>query len=141
MAADPKKVEAIKTAGRPQNTDDVKSFLQACQFNAKFMIDSNHAYAQMTKPLRNLTKHRAVFKWTTECEEAYKEVLEAITSAVALRPFDPSLKTHLVTDASPEGIAASVFQTNETGNWVPIDHTSRSLTECERNYSQIERES
>ena len=141
MAADPRKVEAIKTAGRPQNTDDVKSFLQACQFNAKFMIDSNQAYAQMTKPLRNLTKHRAIFRWTTECEEAYEEILKAMTSAVALRPFDPSQKTHLVTDASPEGIAASVFQTNATGNWVPIDHTSRSLTECERNYSQIERES
>ena len=41
MLADPKKVAAIKAAGRPASTDDVKSILQACQFNAKFSFDSS----------------------------------------------------------------------------------------------------
>ena len=54
MSADPKKIEAIKSAGRPQNTSEVKSFLQACQFNAKFMLESDEAYAQLTSPLRQL---------------------------------------------------------------------------------------
>ncbi len=141
MSADPKKVEAIKAAGKPQNVDDVKSFLQACQFNAKFMIEADQAYAQLTLPLRNLTRKGAIFKWTQDCEESYQEILNAMTNAAALKPFDPEKKTSLVTDASPDGIAASVFQTTDTGCWVPIDHASRSLTDCEKNYSQIERES
>ena len=64
-----------------------------------------------------------------------------MTSDTALRPFDPQLKTILVTDAGPGGIAASIFQELDDGTWVPIDHASRSLTPREKNYSQIEKES
>ena len=35
MSAHPKKIQPIKEAGPPQNADEVKSFLQACQFNAR----------------------------------------------------------------------------------------------------------
>ena len=43
MSADPSKIKAIATASHPQTTDEVKSFLQACQYNAKFMFDSDQA--------------------------------------------------------------------------------------------------
>ena len=141
MSADPQKIKSIIEAGRPQSTDDVKSFLQACQFNAKFMIESEQAYAQLTEPLRALTRKNARFEWTGACEQAYQSILKAMTSVTALRPFDPDLKTILVSDAGPDGIAASVFQELKDGTWVPIDHASRSLTTCEKNYSQIEKES
>ena len=36
------------------------------------------------------------------------------------------LKTNLVTDAGPTGIAASVFQELHDGTWVPIDRVSQS---------------
>ena len=55
MSADPSKIKAIATASHPQTTDEVKTFLQACQYNAKFMFDSDQAYAQVTQPLRQLT--------------------------------------------------------------------------------------
>ena len=141
MSADPQKIKSIAEAGRPQTCEDVKSFLQACQFNAKFMLESEQAYAQMTGPLRALTKKNAIFRWTGECERAYSCIMDAMTSETAVRPYDPKLKTKLVTDASPTGIAASVFQELEDGTLVPVDHASRALTPCEQNYSQIERES
>ena len=56
MSADPRKIKTIKEAGRPQSNNDVKSFLQACQFNARFMFDTASAYAELTQPLRNLTR-------------------------------------------------------------------------------------
>lgn len=74
MSADPKKIEAITKARRPQTTEEVRSFLQACQYNAKFMFDSERAYAQVTHPLRELTKKGTHFKWSKECEAAYKEI-------------------------------------------------------------------
>ena len=141
MSADQKKVRAIVEAGAPKSTEEVKSFLQACQFNARFMIESENAYAELTEPLRRLTRKNARFVWSSECEQSYQNIIEAMTSDTALRPFDPSLKTKLITDAAPNGIAASVFQEENTGVWIPVDHASRSLTPCEQNYSQIEKES
>ena len=109
MSAGPRKIKTIQEAGQPQNNDDVKSFLQACQFNARFMFDTASAYTEFTQPLRNLTKKNTRFIWSPECEQAYQE----ITSDTALRPFNPELKTIHVADAGPERIASSVFQEQE----------------------------
>ena len=62
MSADPSKISAITKAGPPLTTEEVKNFLQACQFNAKFAFQSDEAYAQITKPMRDLLKHDAKFQ-------------------------------------------------------------------------------
>ena len=43
------------------------------------MFDSDQAYAQVTQPLRNLTRKGIHFEWKPECEEAYKKILELMT--------------------------------------------------------------
>ena len=141
ISADPSKIKAIATAGCPQTTDEVKSFLQACQYNTKFMFDSDQAYAQVTQPLRQLTGKNVRFAWTPACESAYQEILRIMTAETALRPFNPAIKTIMVSDAGPVGIAASIFQEEGASTWTPVDHASRSLTPCEQTYAQIEKES
>ena len=141
MSADPSKIKAIATAGHPQTMDKVKSFLQACQYNAKFMFDSDHAYAQVTQPLHQLTGKNVRFAWTLACESAYQEIFRIMTAETALRPFDPAMKTIMVSDAGPVGIAASIFQEEEASTWTPVDYASRSLTPCEQAYGQMEKES
>ena len=94
----------------------------------------------MTESLRILTHKNARFIWGDEQEQAYQDILKAMTSDDSLRPFDPTLLAKLITDAGLEGIATSVFQVTRGGAWVPVDHASRSLTPCE-NYSQFEKES
>ena len=140
LSADPRKIQAIKDAGKPASSDDVKSFLQAVQFNSKFMFDSEEAYAQITLPLRQLTHKNTHFKWTPACEQSYNQIISTMTSETALRPFDPKLRTVLVTDASQVGIAATVYQ-DDKGVLKPVDHASRALTDTEAGYSSIERES
>ena len=49
-------------------------------------------------------------------------------SSTYLVAYNPKRKTHLVTDASPCGIGASLYQENNQGMWVPVDHTSRALS-------------
>ena len=132
ISADPAKMEKIKEAGRPTSTDDVKSFLQACQFNAKFMYNTDQAYAELTKPLRDLLKKDCKFTWSAECERAYQKIMQGMTSSHALRPHDPEKPTAHVADAGPNGIASSVFQIESDGTWSPVDHASRSLTACEQ---------
>ena len=92
----PRKMKSILEAGRPESGDNVKSFLQAVQFNARFLLDKEEAYAQMTLPLRKLTYKNARFSWTNECEE----IVEDMGTDTALRYFEPTLKTVMVTDTS-----------------------------------------
>ena len=124
MLVDPRKIKTIQEADPPKNNDDVKSFLQTFQFNARFIFDTANAYAELTQPLCNLTKKNARFIWTPECEQAYRDIVTTMTSDTALRPFNPELKTIHVADAGPEGIASSVFQEQDNGCWVPVDHAS-----------------
>ena len=105
------------------------------------MFDSDQAYAQVTQPLCQLTGKNVRFAWTPTCESAYQEILHIMTAETALRPFDPAMKTIMVFDAGPVGIAASIFQEEEASTWTPVDHTSHSLTPCEQAYAQIEKES
>ena len=122
MSADPAKIKAIKEAGRPESCSEMKSFLQACQFNAKFMFDSEQAYAQLTSPLRKLTHKNARFTWSQECEHAYKKIMHALTNENALKPFNPELKTKLITDASSVGISASFYQEQSNNTSYLVDH-------------------
>ena len=51
---------------------------------------------------------------------------------------DPKRKTHLVTDAFPCGIAASLYQEDDKRKWEPVDLTLRELSMYEQGWdSQI----
>ena len=87
------------------------------------------------------------FESGPEQDSRYNEIVEALESAGALYPFDPSLDIAHVADAQPTGIASSVYMVTGTGDgdseetWWPLDHISRSLTPTESSYPQIDRES
>lgn len=62
-----------------------------------------------------------------------------MSSYTYLVPFNPKKKTHLVTDASLKGIAASLYQKDEQNRWIPVDHISRALSSYELGWdSQID---
>ena len=63
----------------------------------------------------------------------------SMAEAGTLAYFDKSASTKVVADASPVGLGAVLMQ-NQDGAWVPICYASRNLTECERKYSQTEKE-
>ena len=58
-----------------------------------------------------------------------------------LNYFDPKLNTEVICDASPYGLSAILIQYCDDENKKRIvAYASRSLTETEQRYSQIERE-
>ena len=137
-------LQKLITIGKPQSTEDVRSFLQAAAFNAKLGFDhtGNITYEEATKPLRILMTKNAVFKWDKEKEQAYQNILNMMNSKTTLRPYDKNKTTHFVSDASPEGISASLYQEQNDKSWEPVDHVSRALSEAEQGWkSQIEWES
>ena len=144
VTTDPEKIETICGAGRPESIQDVKSLLQAAAYNAKFLFDHNEcmSYEEATAPLRQLLNKNAIFSWNAEREHAYQVLIRMLQDRSILVPFKVGRPTHLVTDASAEGIAASVYQADDGGRWLPVDHASRALSHHERTWdSQIEWES
>ena len=144
VTADREKIQAIVAGGRPENIEDVRSFLMACQYNAKFLFDHpevQETYEEVTAPLRVLLKKNAKFSWDTEQEQSYQKLLTLMETPATLRPYIPGRPTHYVADSSEIGIQSSIYHTQEGNTWVPVDHISRALTPTEKNYSPIERES
>ena len=136
VTADRDKIGNNKDVGRPANTEDVRSLLMACQFNAKFTFDNsaNITYEEATAPLRQLLKKNQHFRWGKEEEEAYQLLMHILDDPATLQPYVLNRPTHVVTDASEHGIQASIYQETDDGQrkgrdtWVPIDHVSRALT-------------
>ena len=142
---DPAKTQKLKEKGPPKDQEEVRSFLQAAQFNAKFMWNTEGAYANTTQPLRKLLQKDAPFVWGKEEDDSYNEIIAALESAGALYPYNPDLDLCHVADAQPHGIGSSVYMiTRDEGSkalWWPLNHSSRSLTKTESSYPQIDRES
>ena len=112
VSADPDKIHHIVQAGRPETIKDIRSLLQAAAYNAKYGLDHNEkkTYKKVTAPLRQLLVKDATFRSDDHCEDGFQTLLRMMNSRTYLAPHNPKRKTHLVTDASPCGIAASLYQ-------------------------------
>lgn len=146
VTADPDKVDHILDAGRPESIEEVRSFLMACQYNAKFAFDNQElgSYEEVTKPLRLMLKKDSVFKWGNLEESSYQKLIATINDPATLQPYNPGWVTHFMADASLAGIQASIYQELPWQGkpvWVPVNHVSRAVTATEERYSPIERES
>ena len=94
----------------------------------------------MVHPLNQLLENNHQGKWTEQCETAFYNVKEMITSEQVLTHYDPSLPLRLACDASPVGIGAGLSHMMNDGTERPIAFTSRTLTKTEQGYAQIDKE-
>ena len=135
-----KNVEKMKAAARPVNKKDVRSFLGLCGFYQKYIPNFN----QVAAPLSDLTKKAAPEKvvWTGECEQAYQALKEKISSRPVLQLPDPAKPFILRTDASNQGIGATLLQpsSEDSTRLHPVAYASRKLNKAETNYATIEKE-
>lgn len=92
-------------------------------------------------PLNSLLQRGTKFVWTNECENAFLQVKSQITSEQTLTHYDPNETLTLATDASPTGlVGACLSHRYKDVTEKPIAFASRSLTQTERKYSQIDKE-
>ena len=73
-------------------------------------------------------------------EEAFQKAKDLLSSPRALTHFDPSRKLVPSGDACPFGLRADLSQVMEDGAERPISYASRSLTDTEKRYSQLDKE-
>ena len=121
-----------------------RSLLQTAAYNAKFPYDHQEveSYEEAIAPLRELLMKEAAFSWDDWREESFLKLLKMMNDKSILTPFIIGRPTHLITDASPHGVSASLYQEDDSRRWLPIDHISRALSRYEQCWkSQIEWES
>ena len=141
MSPDPQKVADIKAWTAPKDKAEVKSFLQTVQFSSAFMRPrGGKTYSDLTKPLRDLTRHGVWYKWTTECQKSFKDMKELLCSDTVLAGYDPKRFTRVYVDHGPDGVASTVAQRydlpgKQEPEFRPVAYISRSLKPAEKNYS------
>ena len=132
---DPMKVEAIIDMPIPSNKSELQRFLGMINYMGKFIPN----LAKETSPLRLLLKKENEFVMQEPQVAAVNKLKKLITESPVLRFYDPNNEIRLRTDASLEGLGAMVEQLIDN-EWCPIAYGSRSLTQAEKNYASIEKE-
>ena len=88
MRAGPAKARVIKEWPSPKTMRELKSLLQTLQYNAVYMAmeDGERSYAELTAPLRSLTKQKVKFKLM---EENFQEIKARLCGDRVMVPYDP----------------------------------------------------
>ena len=95
--------------------------------------------AELTKPLRELLSKESTWVWNDAQEQAFSKVKEELTKSTVLSLYNPLAPTKIAADASSYGLGTVLLQKNDN-NWEPVSYASRSMSETERRYAQIEKE-
>lgn len=130
------KVEAIVNAPNPTNVSELRSYLGLLNYYGRFL----KSLSSVLQPLHALLKREEKWSWTPACEEAFKKGKEMLLSSTVLVHYDTEKPLRLACDASPYGVGAVISHVMENGEERPIAFASRTLTDAEKNYAQIEKE-
>ncbi|GBL84994.1 Retrovirus-related Pol polyprotein from transposon 17.6 [Araneus ventricosus] len=131
IKADPSHVKAINEIEKSTSKNDIKRLLGMVNFLSKFIPN----VSAVTSPLRVLLKKDIEFQWNHEQETSFEEIKRLISSTPVLKVFNDSLPITIQCDSSKDGLGAYLLQEGH-----PVSFASRSLTDCEKNYAQIEKE-
>uniref|UniRef100_A0A8C5QC51 Gypsy retrotransposon integrase-like protein 1 n=1 Tax=Leptobrachium leishanense TaxID=445787 RepID=A0A8C5QC51_9ANUR len=143
VATDQAKVEVVVNWPRPNNIEELRSFLGFCGYYRRFV----EGYSKIARSLHDLlkgdsreearktnhSKEPIGEKWTQKCEDAFQLLKRKMTEAPVLAYADPSEPYILHVDASLEGLGGVLHQAYP-GGLRPVAYISRSLTGSEKNY-------
>lgn len=131
LQSDPEKVSAINNIKAPKDVPELRRFIGCINYMAKFLPN----LSETLKPILNLLCKDVPFIWSSAQQESFEKAKKLVTSTPVLAFYDPSKPLTLENDASEYGLGAALFQEGK-----PLAFASRTLTETERRYAQIEKE-
>lgn len=133
--ADPKKVSCIEKYPRPNSVVEIQRFLGMCNYYRRYIKD----YAKKAKPLYKLCKKDVPYIWSENCQRAFEELKNALTTTTVLKFPDFGNTFIITTDASDYAVGAVLSQ-GDIPSDRPIQYFSKTLTDTQTRYSTIEKE-
>ena len=132
------KLKAIQNLSPPSSTKELLTILGLVNYLNRFSPN----LAELTAPLRTLAKKDVHFQWEKHHQDTLDKIKKELSSANILYFYDknPKTKTILQCDASKIGVGAWIRQIDDNGREHIVAMGSRSLTDTESRYSNIERE-
>ena len=136
VATDPAKTDRVKHWPNPTCKRQIQQFLGLASYYRRFI----NGFATIAKPLHHLTEKTTIFKWTTQCQEAFDHLKQCLISAPILAFPNYNKPFLLDTDASEVGIGAVLSQQDDSGRERVIAYASRTLSKPERKYCVTRKE-
>lgn len=119
----------------PNTVRQLKRFLGVAGFYRHMIKD----YSTLSGVLECMTGKNKKFKWTTECEQAFKNLQQKFFEKPFLIQPDITKKFYLNTDASAYSIS-SILAHKINGELRPVSYFSRRLTSAQAKYPSIKLE-
>ena len=139
MATDHKKVQKVRDWPVPKNLNEVRGFLGLSGYYRKFVPD----YYTKAKPLHDLTrvprKGRVKFEWTSECDEAFAVLKDALTEAPILG-FPRDTGRYILDCDSSDFAMGAVLSQEQEGKEVVLAYSSKSLSKEQKKYCVTRKE-
>ncbi|GFO39028.1 Gag-Pol protein [Plakobranchus ocellatus] len=131
IRTDPEKVRAISDFPQPTSLTEVRRFLGMVQYLSRYISN----LTEDLHPIQNLTKKDVPFLWSENQENAFLAIKAKFADSPCLATYNPSKELVLENKASEYGLGSVLLQDGK-----PLGFASRTLTDSERNYAQIEKE-
>ena len=132
---DPAKVEAVTSWPRPVNVTEVRGFVALASYYRRHI----EHFAEIARPLHELTRKNVNFYWEEKQEESFQELKNRLTSAPLLAMPVEDGSFVLDTDASSHALGA-VLQQWQGGILRVIGYASRVLNPAETRYCTTRKE-
>ena len=115
----------------PENLKQLKSFLGAIQYLAKFLP----RLSERTDKLRKLLKRKTEWKWETEQQNDFETIKKVLTEEPALALYAKDKDNIVTNDARKTGLGITFWQEQADGELKPKAFGSRFLNDSEKIYS------
>ncbi|UYV65287.1 K02A2.6-like [Cordylochernes scorpioides] len=125
---DEEKLDAVIKMEEPRSAKELKSFLGMVNYLGKFILN----LADKIQPLNSLLSTKNEWVWEEPQKKSFNLLKQKLASRPNLALYNPSRLTIISDDASS--------QEQPDGSLTPVAYVSRTLSEREIRYSQIEKE-
>ena len=136
IQVDQDKIEVIRSYKPMKNVKEVRRFLGMLQFVKKFIKN----YADIARPLYDLTKKDLKYNWTENCQNAFQTLKDALISPPILAYPRYDLPFNVYSDASKTALGAVLTQVHEDKRERILAYAGRRTQKLEQNYPSWELE-